>query len=38
MSLYDPALAATLDWLTVLGFTSLTAFVIWQILIRSQKN
>jgi TRAP-type C4-dicarboxylate transport system permease small subunit len=38
MSLYDPALAAMLDWLTTFGFIGLTAFVIWQILIRSQKS
>ncbi|WP_316435943.1 hypothetical protein [Leptolyngbya sp. NK1-12] len=37
-ALYDPQLAAILDWLTVFGFTTLTLVVIWQILTRSQNR
>lgn len=32
---YDPLLATVLDWMTVFGFVTLTAFITWQIMTRS---
>lgn len=34
--MYTPVLATILDWTVILGFTSLTLIVIWQIMIRNQ--